>query len=392
FMRSIYLVNRMIWYLSNYLRGVLQGLTSLKKSVPLIRFDTLGYMTAYLNLLFQYIYKMIMNLFHSVTDLSASSESSIADAARGTNEVYRITHTFASINLKADLQLQAIRSIREGFNDLHEIIKTIDSEVSIQKKQLKGAGDAVEKVQSAIGEMEQSSHNVAQLFERLNNFAAAASSSVENAYSVMAEISQTSASIRDIVSSIEKISGQISLLAMSASIESAHAGNHGFSTVAQSVRNLSDNSGSQSKVIRAQVEKMVSKVETGVELSRHVRHSFQSITESTRTSVNLFHRVHHFVDEQNQQSATVRSGIEKLLATTEEILSFTRQQVQVLDELTRITVVLEQEIRIIHESSQKQSDMSEEVISLFESLNNQVALNMERVHSIHEKINRFELN
>ncbi|WGK68122.1 methyl-accepting chemotaxis protein [Candidatus Haliotispira prima] len=394
FMRSIYLVNRMIYYLSGYLRGVLEGVTSLRKVVPLLRFDTLGYMTGYLNLLFRHIHKIIMNLVSSVIELSDTSESSIADSAGGTNEVYNLTHNFASISLKADLQLQSIQSIREAFNDLREIIKSINNEVSIQKRQLESAKDTVNRVKTAIVEMEQSSKNVAKLFEKLSSSAGSGLDIVQNNHHVMEEIFRTSYSIRDIVSSIEKISGQTGLLAMSASIESAHAGNHGlgFSVVAQSVRNLSDDSGIQSKAIRAQIEEMVRKVEVGVLLSRHVSRSFQLIVNSTQTSATLFHHIYNSIDEQNKQSVTINSEIEELLATTEEILSSTREQVGVLDELTETTINLEREIKTISMSSQRQSNMSEKVVSLFESLNSQVVLNTERVYSINEKINRFELD
>ncbi len=394
YFRSIYLINRMIYYLSNYLRGVLHGMTSLKQIVPLLRFDALGYMTGYLNLLFGHIQKIIMNLVSSVMELSTTSEISITDTADGTNEVYNIIHSFASIDLKADLQLQSIRSIREDFNDLREIIKAIENEVSMQKRQLESTKATVNGIKSAIVEMEQSSKNVAKLFETLNNSASDGLKVVSNAHLVMEEISQTSYGIRDIVGSIEKISGQTGLLAMSASIESAHAGNHGlgFSVVAQSVRNLSDDSGSQSKAIRIQIEEMLRKVEIGVLLSRHVNRSFQLIANSTQTSATLFHQIYNSIDEQNNQSVTIATEVEELLSTTEEILSSTRQQLGVLDELAETTMILEQEIQTICSSSQKQSGMSEEVISLFERLNNQVAMNIERVHSINEKINRFKLD
>ena len=394
FFISVDSAQRIVRYLSSYLRGVLQGVTSLKNSMPLMRFNSLGYMMGYLNLLFQHIYRMIMNLMDSIVQLAEISEKSTTDADNGTNEVYNVTHSFASVNLKADLQLQSIRGIREAFNDLRQIIKSIDNEVSIQKEQLETAKATVSGVKTAIVEMEQSSKNVAKLFEKLNNLAGSGLDIVQNAYSVVSDISQTSYNVRDIVSSIEKLSGQTGLLAMSASIESAHAGSHGlgFSVVAQSVRKLSDDSGTQSKAIRTQIEEMVQKVEVEVSLSRHVSRSFQSIASSTQNSANLFHHIYNSIDEQNKQSATINTEIEDLLATTQEILNFTQEQVQILDELNQTTVQMEQDILNISKSSQWQSNMSEEIISLFESLNNHVVLNIERVHSINEKIKRFKLD
>lgn len=380
--------------LSGHLHNILQKTASLKNMIPLTRFDFFGYMIGYINLLIQHIHKVMSNIEASVAKLSGSLENSMNDTAKGTNIVYKITHNFAWIHLKTNLQFQSERKICEDCEDYFESLKAIDNEISLQEQQLEAANSRVESVQVVITEIEQSSKNVAKIFEQLNESANGGLDLVENTYNVIKEISQTSYNIRDIVSSIEKISRQTGLLAMSASIESAHAGEHGlgFTVVAQSVRNLAEDSATQSKAIRNQVEDTIEKVEAGVALARNVNRSFQQIVSSTQNSASLFHQIYRSIESQQQQSAKIRSEIKDLLSTVRDILDSTQLQMHTLEELTVRNLELENQVTAIKNISQHQAKMNNEIISLFENLKNEVLADVENVFLITRKISRLKLN
>ena len=392
--RIVHLTERLIKELSGYLHRILEKVSSLKHLIPLTRFDFLGYMIGYINLLIRHIHKVMSNIDHSVTLLSNSLENSMNDTAKGTNIVYKITHNFAWIHLKTNLQFQSERNMCEDFEDYFETLKAIDNEISLQEQQLEAANNRVDTVKVVITEIEQSSQNVARIFEQLNQSASGGLNLVENIYGVITEISKTSYNIQDIVSSIEKISRQTGLLAMSASIESAHAGAHGqgFSVVAQSVRNLAEDSATQSKAIRDQVEETIDRVETGVLLARNVNRSFQQIVASTQNSAALFHQIYHSIEAQQQQSTKIRTEIGELLSTVKDILGSTQLQMKTLEGLTVSNLELEDLVSAIRDASQRQAEINEEIISLFENLKNQVLSDVESIFSITRKINRLKLD
>ena len=390
----VQMTEKLVKSISSHLRDILQKTISLKNMIPLTRFDFLGYMIGYINLLINHIQKVMSKIETSVAQLSGSLEDSMNNTVKGTNIVYKIIHNFAWIHLKTNLQFHSERKMCEDCEDYFETLKAIDNEISLQEQQLEAANSRVESVRVMVTEIEQSSKNIVQIFEQLNQSANGGLDLVENTSNLITEISQTSYNIRDIVSSIEKISRQTGLLAMSASIESAHAGKHGegFTVVAQSVRNLAEDSATQSKAIRDQVEETIDKVEAGVVLARNVNRSFRQIVSSTQNSASLFHQIYRSIEAQQQQSAKIRSEIKKLISTVKDILGYTQLQMQTLEGLTVRNLELEDQVAAIRTVSQHQAEMNKEIILLFENLKNEVLADVENIFSITRKINRLKLN
>ena len=101
------------------------------------------------------------------------------------------------------------------------------------------------------------------------------------AATVMAEISQSSNKITQIIGVIDEIAFQTNLLALNAGVEAARAGDsgRGFAVVAQEVRALAQRSAEAAKEIKSLISSSSVEVKRGVELVNETAAALQGVTD-----------------------------------------------------------------------------------------------------------------
>lgn len=138
----------------------------------------------------------------------------------------------------------------------------------------------------------------------------------------MAEITEFSKKIGNIITTIEDIAFQTNILALNAAVEAARAGTagKGFAVVADEVRNLAFKSDQAAKATKELIESSVESVQNGNAIVTNVTDSLQKTTDLAGLAVDDMVRVAEMVDTISAAIAQVTVGLDQISAVVQTIL------------------------------------------------------------------------
>lgn len=188
------------------------------------------------------------------------------------------------------------------------------------------------------------------------------------------DLSEVAKGIHKITDIIVDISGQTTLLALNASIESAMAGQagKGFAVVAEEIGILAEQSKESSVDISNQVSNIINEISEILSLSKAVNDRFYDQSQSIDKTTNAFNHINNSLQELINQQQTVSSEInelfnykDKLIGRISDILSVTQESAATTEELSSISMEQNNEddliISMISELKQCASGLNEDL-------------------------------
>ncbi len=163
----------------------------------------------------------------------------------------------------------------------------------------------------------------------------------------MEDIRIASNDISKIINVIDSITFQTNLLAINASVEAAHAGQHGkgFTVVADEVRSLADKTQKAAKQTSDLIESTIAKIEEGTEIAKVTAAALQDIVDGTDSVSKIINGIYTSTKEQAESIGQITIGINQISNVIQNNSSMSEESAAAAQELNSQSEVLAQMVK-----------------------------------------------
>ncbi|TQD36217.1 hypothetical protein FKW81_05335 [Rhodobacter capsulatus] len=191
------------------------------------------------------------------------------------------------------------------------------------------------ELSSSVGSAAQMATAAAQAAQAAEKMARDSTHVVNASIQAMGEIEQSSHQIASITSVIDDIAFQTNLLALNAGVEAARAGEagRGFAVVASEVRDLAQRSSASAREISTLIQSSERQVKTGVDLVNQMVTTLDSIVSAVENISARVAEIARSAEEQSRALTEINGSVEQLDAVTQ-------QNVAMFEETTAASRVL----------------------------------------------------
>jgi len=262
----------------------------------------------------------------------------------------------SGINALVQSMLDVLETIKESSDTIGNAAKEIAAGNSDLSQRTEEQASSLEETAASMEELTSTVKQNAENAKQANQLALSSSSVattggevVRESVSTMAQISESSKKIADIISVIDGIAFQTNILALNAAVEAARAGEQGrgFAVVAAEVRNLAQRSANAAKEIKTLITDSVSKVESGTSQVTQAGKTMDEIVDSIKRVTDIMAEITAASSEQSQ-------GIEQV-----------NQAITQMDEVTQQNAALVEQAAAAAESMEEQAANMTDVVSRF---------------------------
>ena len=281
----------------------------MRQEADVISSDELGALAKQFNQMRKMLSGLIGQLVDSSNTLAASSEQLFSNAENSSYSIEQITKLVSNMAQDSAKQVMAAEQSKDTINKMSQKIgQTADEAEKI-----------AQLTKETVGTTEEGRHAINQAVGQMSRIV----TETQKVQSAVGQLSDSSAQINEIIEVISSIAGQTNLLALNAAIEAARAGEQGrgFAVVAEEVRKLAEESETAAVKIKAllqvnqsninlAVQAMQSNadnVKEGIEVVDAAGKSFNDITSSIVQVTERIGDIVKAVESLNKQAREVNT-------------------------------------------------------------------------------------
>ncbi|MEY4561186.1 MAG: hypothetical protein RLZZ618_463 [Pseudomonadota bacterium] len=276
----------------------------------------------------------------------ASGDLSGTIVSEGRDETARLLTALRNMN--ANL-VGIVNEVRDGSDSIatgSAQIATGNADLSQrteeQASNLQQTAASMEQLTATVRQNADTARQATQLASSASAVAAEGGTVVDNVISTMAQITDASRKIGDIISVIDGIAFQTNILALNAAVEAARAGEQGrgFAVVAGEVRTLAQRSAQAAKEIKVLINSSVDRVEAGSALVDTAGKTMNQIVQQVGRVNDLIGEISSASVEQSQGIDQVGNAVSQLDQVTQQNAALVEESAAAAESLKRQAVAL----------------------------------------------------
>ncbi|MCY6383233.1 methyl-accepting chemotaxis protein [Hoeflea prorocentri] len=230
-------------------------------------------------------------------------------------------------------------SIKGGTHEIRSASDQLSRRAEQQAASVEETAAAVDEITATVKTTAERAGEAGSLVVKTQQAATESGEVVQDAISAMGEIKESSDQIASIIGVIDDIAFQTNLLALNAGVEAARAGDagKGFAVVAQEVRELAQRSGTAANEIKELITKSGVQVQNGVELVDRTGSALQTILASVTEVADHVRAIAQASQEQS-------SGLQEINSAINSIDQGTQQSASMVEETNASSHTLNSEV------------------------------------------------
>jgi len=247
-----------------------------------------------------------------------------------------------------------IGHVRETTLQLHETVENVSAGSLGLSQATQEQAAAIEQISASIEEMNGTIRHNADLAREGYGASESITKLIDHSREIfaqlmksIAEISQDSQKIGDIVVTVNEVAFHTNLLALNASVEAARAGEHGkgFAVVAGEVRGLAQRSAQAASEIKVLIEGTVDRIKNGDEMMVKTSSSLEELMSHMESFFQMIEVISTSSVEQAQNVGELSKSIMQIDGSTQQNASTVEELASTMENLKTVAALLADDVR-----------------------------------------------
>jgi methyl-accepting chemotaxis protein len=220
-----------------------------------------------------------------------------------------------------------VQGMRSGASEISQAADDLSRRTEQQAASLEETAAALDEITATVRKTADGARQANAVVVEARGEAERSGDVVRNAVAAMGEIETSSRQIAQIIGVIDEIAFQTNLLALNAGVEAARAGEagRGFAVVASEVRALAQRSSDAAKEIKTLINASSQQVESGVDLVNRTGEALQKIVAKVAEISGLVSEISASTQEQSSGLAQVNTAVNQMDQVTQQNAAMVEQ-------------------------------------------------------------------